>query len=541
MLTAAALAEPRSEVGAADGLSSAEAARRRAEFGPNAVVEDRAHPLARIERHFWAPVPWMLETTIALQVATGERLEASMIAALLLLNVALGVFQENRAGAALALLKDQLALKARVRRDGRWIEVPAVDLVPGDMIQLSLGSIVPADSRILAGILLLDQSMLTGESIPTEAERDKVAYAEAIVRRGEAIAEIIATGARTYFGRAAELVRTAHVESSEQQAVLGVVRNLTIVNFAIIVGIVAYAHAIAMSTTRIIPLVLTALLSAVPVALPATFTLAATLGAKTLALKGVLLTRLSALHEAAMIDVLCVDKTGTLTLNELAVSAVRGVSDGYSEGAVLALAALASSPDGRDPVDSVIRSMARQGGVPLPPKVVRFTPFDPTVKLAEAVAQDASANEIRIVKGAPAAIAATAPINPRIFAELQSLASAGYRVLTVACGPPGAMAIVGLIAFGDPLRPELSQLARRARLLGCGHSHGHWRCRGHRCDRRTSSWAGGTGVSSGRDPRQCQSRRFRDLCRCIPGRQVSAGQGVSAAGPRRRDVRRRRQ
>ena len=192
----------------------------------------------------------MLETTIALQVATGERLEASMIAALLLLNVALGVFQENRAGAALALLKQRLALKARVRRDGRLIEVPAADLVPGDIIQLSLGSIVPADARILVGGLLLDQSMLTGESIPTEAERDKVAYAGGIVRRGEAIAEIIATGARTYFGRAAELVRTAHVESSEQQAVLGVVRNLTIVNFAIIVGIVAYAHAIAMSTTR---------------------------------------------------------------------------------------------------------------------------------------------------------------------------------------------------------------------------------------------------------------------------------------------------
>ena len=468
MLTAASLAEPRSAVGAADGLSSAEAARRRAEFGPNAVVEDWAHPLARIARHFWAPVPWMLETTIALQVATGERLEASMIAALLLLNVALGVFQENRAGAALALLKQRLALKARVRRDGHLIEVPAADLVPGDIVQLSLGSIVPADARILVGGLLLDQSMLTGESIPTEAERDKVAFAGGIVRRGEAIAEIIATGARTYFGRAAELVRTAHVESSEQQAVLGVVRNLTIVNFAIIVGIVAYAHAMAMSTTRVIPLVLTALLSAVPVALPATFTLAATLGAKTLALKGVLLTRLSALHEAAMIDVLCADKTGTLTLNELAVSAVRAVSDGYSEAAVLSLAALASSPDGQDPVDTVIRSMARQGGVPLPVEVVRFTPFDPTVKLAEAAARDPGGKEIRIVKGAPAAIAAMAPINPRISAELQSLASAGYRVLAVACGSPGAMAIVGLIAFGDPPRPVARSLLAELDSLGVG-------------------------------------------------------------------------
>jgi H+-transporting ATPase len=303
-------------------LSSAEAARRLSEFGPNAVAEERPYPLARVMRPFWAPVPWMLEATIALQIAIGERLEALMITTLLLLNVGLGVFQENRANAALALLKQRLLLKARMKRDGAWIEAPAADLVPGDIVQSSLGGVVPADLRIIAGTVLLDQSMLTGESIPAEAEPGKIAYAGALVRRGEATAEVVATGARTYFGRAAELVRIAHVESSEQQAVLGVVRNLTIVNFAIVVGMVAYAHAIGMSTARIIPLVLTALLSAVPVALPATFTLAAALGAKALALKGVLLTRPSALHEAAMIDVLCADKTGTLTVNELTVSAL---------------------------------------------------------------------------------------------------------------------------------------------------------------------------------------------------------------------------
>jgi H+-transporting ATPase len=332
MLTAVPRAQPdKTEAVPLHGLSSIEAARRLAEFGPNAVVEEQVRPLTRIARHFWAPVPWMLEATIALQVAVGERLEALLIAALLLLNVALGVFQENRAGAALALLKERLTLEARVRRDGDWVTVPAAELVLGDIVQLSLGSVVPADARIVDGSLLLDQSMLTGESIPAEAETGEIAYAGALVRRGEATAEIVATGTRTYFGRAAELVRIAHVESSEQQAVLGVVRNLTIVNFAIIIGIVAYAHAINMGAARIIPLVLTALLSAVPVALPATFTLAATLGAKTLALKGVLLTRLSALHEAAVIDVLCADKTGTLTANELGVEAVRPIENGYTE------------------------------------------------------------------------------------------------------------------------------------------------------------------------------------------------------------------
>jgi len=449
------------------GLTSAEAARRLDEFGLNAIVEERAHPLVQIARHFWAPVPWMLEATIALQIAIGERLEAAMIAALLILNVALGVFQENRAGAALALLKQRLALKARVKRDGIWVELPAADLVPGDIVQASLGNVVPGDLRIIAGTVLLDQSMLTGESIPAESGPGKIAYAGALVRRGEATAEVVATGTRTYFGRTAELVRVAHVETSEQRAVLGVVRNLTIVNFAIVVGMVAYAHAIEMSTTRIIPLILTALLSAVPVALPATFTLAATLGAKALALKGVLLTRLSALHDAAMIDVLCADKTGTLTANDLAVSAVRPVDESYGEDDVLTVAALASSADGQDPIDTLIRSTAQQrSAFSQPFEVVRFTPFDPAAKMAEAVARDRDGRELRIVKGAPAAVAAVAPMTPEIATELEHLTAAGYRTLGVACGPPGALAFIGLIAFGDPPRADSRALLAALKSLG---------------------------------------------------------------------------
>lgn len=326
-----------------EGLSSAEAARRLAQFGPNAVIEERISPAQRILRHFWAPVPWMLEATIALQLTIGERAEALMVAALLIINVVLGVFQEGRADAALALLKQRLALRVRARRDGDWCEIAAAELVLGDIVQVSLGGVVPADLRLVSGMVLLDQSMLTGESLPAEIGSSKTAYAGALVRRGEAIGEVVGTGTRTYFGRTAELVRVAHVESSEQRAVLGVVCNLTIVNFAIVAGMVAYAHAHAMGAGRIIPLVLTALLAAVPVALPATFTLAATLGAKTLALKGVLLTRLSALHEAAMIDVLCADKTGTLTANSLAVGTVSAVGEGYGQNDVLGLAALASS------------------------------------------------------------------------------------------------------------------------------------------------------------------------------------------------------
>ncbi|MEJ0018954.1 MAG: HAD-IC family P-type ATPase [Acetobacteraceae bacterium] len=450
------------------GLSSADAARILATAGPNVVAEDRVHPLQRVARHFWAPVPWMLEATIVLQVAIGERLEALMIAVLLLLNVVLGVVQESHANAALELLKQRLSPKVRVRRDGAWRVEPAAGIVPGDVVQLSLGGIVPADLRIVSGSVLLDQSMLTGESVPLEAGPQAVAYAGALVRRGEAIAEVVATGAHTYFGRAAELVRIAHVESSEQQAVLGIVRALTVVNFAIVIAMVAYAHAIGFDAARIIPLVLAALLSAVPVALPATFTLAAALGAKTLALKGVLLTRLAALHDAAMIDVLCADKTGTLTENALALSEVVPLAAGHDAASVLAYAAAASSAEGQDPIDAAVRAAAaRPGDAPsVPLRVVRFTPFDPSVKLAESTVVDPAGQELRVVKGAPAAVAAVAAITPAGTADLQRFTEAGYRTLAVAAGRPDAMAMIGLIAFSDPPRADSAALLAELQSLG---------------------------------------------------------------------------
>ena len=219
--------------------------------------------------------------------------------ALLVFNAALGLFQESRAQATLAALKSRLALNASVRRDGAWKTVPAAELVPGDVVKLSLGAVVAADVHLTGGEVLLDQSMLTGESVPIEAGAGVQTYAGALVRRGEAVAEVTATGARTKFGRTAELVRTAHVVSSQQKAVLRVVRNLAAFNGVVIVMLVAYAYFLKMPLAEIIPLVLTAILASIPVALPATFTLAAALGARALAKLGVLPTRLSAVDEAA--------------------------------------------------------------------------------------------------------------------------------------------------------------------------------------------------------------------------------------------------
>jgi H+-transporting ATPase len=452
---------------AQDGLSSAEAARRLAKYGPNAVVEKQTSLLKRIASHFWAPVPWMLEATIVLQIAIGQRLTALMIALLLIVNVVLGVIQENRADAALALLKQKLSLKSRVKRDGAWLDVSAADLVPGDVVEISLGDIVPADITLISGSLSVDQSMLTGESIPVETEAGGISYAGSLVRRGEATAAVIATGTRTYYGRTAELVSVAHVESTEQKAVLAVVRNLTAINFVIVIGIVAYALSIRISVEQITLLVLTALLSAVPVALPATFTLAAALGARTLATKGVLLTRLSALHEAATIDVLCSDKTGTLTLNELSVAAVRSTKPDYNEIDILSFAALASSPAGDDPIDSAIRKEVgkQKPSERAPLRSTSFTPFDPETKSSAATAMIGD-REISVIKGAPVAVAAFAAIDENAASQLDTLNRAGYRTLAVAAGPAGALELIGFIAFGDPPRPDSAELLGELRSLG---------------------------------------------------------------------------
>ncbi len=438
-----------------EGLTSAEAARRLAEQGPNVVVEEKPHPIRRFLGHFWSPVPWMLEATVILQLAVGERVEALMIATLLLANVALGVVHETRAEATLALLKQRLSPKVRVKRDDAWVDGASENLVVGDLVQLSLGGILPADLRIARGQLLLDQSMLTGESIAIEAGPGAVAYAGGLIRRGEGTGEVTATGARTFFGRTAELVRVAHIESGEQKAVVSVVEALTVVNFTIVVGMVAYAHMIGMGVPDMIRLVVTAMLSAVPVALPATFTLAAALGARTLALQGVLLTRLNALHECAMIDVLCVDKTGTLTENTLSVSGVWAAQGSD----VLGLAAAASSPAGQDPIDTAIRTAAKPNGL----TVTKFVPFDPTAKTAEALATDASGQTIRVVKGAPDAVGR---LTQDAQAALEGFTAQGFRTLAVAAGPPESMTIAGLIAFSDPPRKDSAALLSELHALG---------------------------------------------------------------------------
>ncbi len=453
------------QASAGAGLTSDEAHRRMEKFGANAMPDTALHPFRMALEKFWAPVPWMLEAAIVLEVALGKYVEAAIIAGLLVFNAALGLLQESRAQATLAALKSRLALNAFVRRDGAWKTIPAVDVVPGDIVKLSLGAVVAADVRLTGGEVLLDQSMLTGESVPIEAEAGALTYAGALVRRGEAAAEVTATGARTKFGRTAELVRTAHVVGSQQKAVLRVVRNLAGFNGIVIVLLVAYAWFLKMSVDEIIPLVLTAILASIPVALPATFTLASALGARALAKQGVLPTRLSAVDEAATMDVLCSDKTGTLTQNALTVTTVHATPD-FDEAHVLALAALASSDGGGDPVDGAIRAAAAGKAVSDAPKMISFLPFDPATKMSEAMVADSNGGTQRVVKGAFAAVIGLTQPSSTATGASDELERKGFRVLAVAAGPPGAMKLAGLIALSDPPRPDSAALISELHGLG---------------------------------------------------------------------------
>jgi H+-transporting ATPase len=450
---------------AAVGLSGANAAALLAKDGPNAMPDTSVHPMRRALMKFWAPVPWLLEASMVLQAVLHKYVEAGIIAVLLIFNAVLAFVQEGRAQATLEALKSRLALSASVKRDGAWKIIPAKELVVGDVVKLSLGAVVAADVHLLDGSVLLDQSMLTGESLPVEAGPGVDTFSGALVRRGEATARVTATGLRTKFGKTAELIRTAHAGSSQQKAVLNIVRNLAIVNGFVIILMTTFAMEHHLGWDEVVPLLLTSVLAAIPVGLPATFTLAAAIGARSLAKEGVLPTRLSAVDEAATIDVLCADKTGTLTLNQLSVDTVSPAST-VSEAYVLGLASLASSEGGEDSVDAAICSASHKAPVFGSPQLVKFVPFDPSKKISEAIATDANGQSLRIVKGAFSVVATLATPDAAVSEAADKLENQGFCVLAVAAGTSTPMDLIGIIALSDPPRADSKALIAELKTLG---------------------------------------------------------------------------
>ena len=445
------------------GLTSAEAQKRLAEFGPNAVEEKKQHTWLLFLHKFWAPVPWMLEVTLVLEGILGKWPEAIIIALLLLFNAVLGFSQERKAQGALTLLKQKLRITARACRDGQWCSLPAADLVPGDMVHVRVGDIVPADLTLSDGQILIDQSALTGESMPVDRSAGTDIYSASIVRRGEASGTVTATGTKSYFGKTAELVRGAGSKSHLEALVLSIVRYLIIMDGFLVVAILAYATWTGMPLKEIIPFALILLVASVPVALPATFTLATAMASLNLAHRGVLVTRLAAIEEAAAMSDLCSDKTGTLTQNRLTLQALTSW-EGVGDPELLSMASIASDAATQDPIDMAIIDAAKAQDATHYERA-SFVPFDPSNKRSEATFSREGVSW-RVMKGAPQIIAPLAEGSVDWSAATESLAKRGARVLAVIAGPEGHLRFMGLVGLADPIRPDALNVLEKLHDLG---------------------------------------------------------------------------
>ncbi|HEY6317562.1 MAG TPA: plasma-membrane proton-efflux P-type ATPase [Acidimicrobiia bacterium] len=451
----------------ARGLTSAEAARRLEEYGPNEVPERRRPFWRQLARRFWGPLPWMLEGTIVLTLALGKDLEAAIITTLLVLNSVIGLLQQLRSDTALELLRRRLAVHARVRRDGAWRLVEARELVPGDLVRVRVGDVVGADLDVLDGHVSVDQSSLTGESVPIDAGPGDRALGAATVTRGEATGRVVATGASSMFGKTSLLVREAKPATHLESVIFRIVRYLVIIDVALVAVMFSYAAIVGTSLSETAPFALIILIASVPVALPTTFTVAQAIGALELSRgsggHGVLVTRLSAVQEAASMDVLCTDKTGTLTANELSLEQVHAYPPS-GDAELIGLAALASDEAGQDPIDLALLRAA--DGAADGARRRSFVPFDPSTKRTEATVER-DGTLLRVVKGMPPVVASLCATPPSTLdGDVERLGATGARVLAVAVGPAEHLTLRGLVALADHPRADSGRLVDELAALG---------------------------------------------------------------------------
>ncbi|HMA32726.1 MAG TPA: plasma-membrane proton-efflux P-type ATPase [Casimicrobiaceae bacterium] len=452
------------------GLSSATAAARLAADGPNDVPEEKSHPLLRFGRKFWGLSAWMIELIALLSLILHKDADLAVALALLVVNAILSFLEEQKASAAVAALRRKLDVTARVLRDGAWSTLPARMLVRGDVVRVRAGDFVPADVQLIAGTLQVDQSALTGESREAARSADDTVYSGSIARRGEANAVVTATGVRTYFGKTTQLVQSARPKLHVEEVVSRLVRWLlavvgTLVAVTLVVSVVR-----GLPLAETIPIALVVLMSAVPVALPVMFSVSMALGSMELARSGVLIARLSAIEDAATMDVLCADKTGTLTQNRLSFEGTLPQS-GFAEADVIGAGALASNEANEDPIDiAFLRAAKDRGLVDASARVVSFEPFSAATRRTEAVVET-DAGRVRAVKGALRTVAALAGFDPAAIGALEAQASAriasGARVLAVARAEGDSpLQLVGLAYLQDPPRPDSARLIGELRALG---------------------------------------------------------------------------
>ena len=458
-----------------DGLTSAEAADRLARDGRN-EIPDRADPLVlRLLRHWWGPIPWMIEVALALSLATARWIDAAIIAALLVLNGAVSFWEEYQSGNAIDALRERLATDAQVRRDGDWREVDARDLVVGDVVRIALGDLVPADIRLIGDAEVeLDQSALTGESLPVTRGPGGDCYSGSVVTLGGADGVVTATATRTYFGRTAELVQEAGATSHFERAVLRIARYLIVLALVLVTLIVIVGITRGDPVAELLEFALVVTIASVPVALPAVLSVTMAVGARDLARQDAVVSHLAAVEELGGMDVLCSDKTGTLTQNQLAIGDPVG-APGNTGADVVRWAALASRRGTHDPIDRAVCAPADPLGVPGDVTIEQFRPFDPVLKRAEAVVRSSSGVETRVSKGASQVVLDLLdPDDPGTTAAVtladeavRRFAATGSRSLAVArTDPSGHWQLVGMVPLADPPREDSRDTVGMAGDLG---------------------------------------------------------------------------
>jgi len=466
------LAEVEKRLGSSpEGLTQAEAEKRLIQYGPNEIEEKPDNPLLKFLTYFWGPIPWMIEAAVILSGVLKHWPDFFIILVLLLANAGIGFWEEHQAGKAIAALKAELAIKARVKRDGTWITPPSRELVPGDVIRLRLGDIVPADARLLAGDPVeVDQSALTGESLPASRTSGEAVFSASIIRQGEIGALVYATGTNTYFGKTAELVQEAQTVSHFQRAVLKIGTFLIIlaVTLVALIIVVSIIRGDAIFTTLQFALVLT--VAAIPVAMPTVLSVTMAVGARLLATKKAIVSRLVAIEELAGVDVLCTDKTGTLTQNKLTLGEPFAVND-LPVDQVILNAALASRADDADAIDLAVLGGLKSETALQGYEVVHFQPFDAVRKCTEATVTGADGTSFKVTKGAPQVIlelsANASTVKPEVDKAVNEFAVRGFRSLGVARAEgDGPWQFLGVLPLFDPPREDAKATIATAFNMG---------------------------------------------------------------------------
>lgn len=456
-----------------DGLTESEAKNRINILGYNEIVEKKRNPLFDFLLRYWGPMPWLLELAMGISFGLSHYLEGMIIFALLTMNAIIGQIHSSSSQSVIKLLKKKLAIKAKVLRNKIWSKEDAKGMVVGDIISVKLGDIVPADARIITGELSVDQSALTGESLPLETHPSDIIYSGSIVSRGEATCIVINTGANTYFGKTAELVKIAKPKSHQLEVMMAVVKYMMYLGIAASILVSAYALLMHLSILIILTFVVVFLLGAIPVALPAVLTIVQSVGATELAKKGALVTRLESVEDAASIDIICFDKTGTITQNKLSVVDSIPFSGNKKED-VLKIASLTSHSEGMDLIDLAIIEYAAQSGVNFDDyKQVSYTPFDPSLKRTEATIET-EGKKFKTVKGAAQVILSLCKGTDKgtikeVNQTIDVFSKKGYRTIAVARSEGddvNNLQLVGLLPLADPPRPDSKSMIEQAKKLG---------------------------------------------------------------------------